>query len=41
MFERIINQIITHLKIQPELIALDSSGFTNDYADNLTQKYSP
>ena len=38
MIERITNQIIAYLKIQPELIALDGSGFTNDYADKYYSK---
>ena len=38
MFGRITNQIIDHLKIQSELIALDSSGFTNDYSDKYYSK---
>ena len=33
MFERITEQIIRHLRIKPKLIALDGTGFTNDYAD--------
>lgn len=38
MFERITKQIIVHLKIQPELVALDGSGFTSDYADKYYSK---
>ena len=38
MFERLTNQIIAHLKIQLELIALDGSGFTSDYADKYYSK---
>lgn len=38
MFERITKQIIAHLKIQPELVALDGSGFTSDYADKYYSK---
>lgn len=33
MFERITKQIIQHLGIKPKLVALDGTGFTNDYAD--------
>ena len=33
MFERITTLIISDLMIKPKLIALDGSGFTNDYAD--------
>ena len=38
MFKRITNQIITHLKIHPKLIALDSSRITNYYADKYYSK---
>ena len=38
MFERITTQIIAHLKIQPKLIAPDSSGFTYNYADKYYSK---
>ena len=33
MFERITEQIIQHLEIKPTKVALDGTGFTNDYAD--------
>ena len=33
MFERITEQIIQHLEIKSTTIALDGTGFTNDYAD--------
>ena len=38
MFERITKQIIAHFKIQPELVALDGSGFSSDYADKYYSK---
>ena len=38
MFERITTQIIAHLEIRPKLVALDGSGFTNDYADKYYSK---
>lgn len=33
MFERITNQLIGNLEIEPKIIALDGSGFSSDYAD--------
>lgn len=38
MFEWITKQIILHLKIQPELVALGGSGFTRDYAKKYYSK---
>ena len=33
MFERITNQLMGNLKIEPKIIALDGSEFSSDYAD--------
>lgn len=33
MFERITNQTIVYLKIQPEFVAFDGGDFTSNYAD--------
>ena len=33
MFERITNQLISNLKIEPKIIALDRSEFSSDYVD--------
>ena len=38
MFEIITKQIIGNLEIQPELVALDGSGFTSNYADKYCTK---
>ena len=38
MFGRITNQIIVHLKIQPELVAFDANGFTSNNADKYYSK---
>ena len=38
LFEQITKQIIVHLEIQPESVALDGSGFTSDYADKYYSK---
>ena len=40
MFERIITQIIAHLKIQPELITIGGSDSPATTHINIAQKYA-